>query len=164
MAKQNRRRKHAIRRIKERVSSIIPQKDLEDNLDHNKIMFTKKLTNSRSLCYIILRDIPIKFIYSKIKKKIITILPIYHDFIFPYDNNEWFEYFSTNNEAYRIKIFPDAYLETEDNKSLTLIEKWNDRLNQWEKEKKNSEIFDTVFSVAWRFYEHIKKTQVNSIH
>jgi hypothetical protein len=159
MAIPKKRKKHLIKRIKERVGTHICQSDLEDNLDHSKIMFAKKLTNSRSLAYIVINETPIKIIYSKECKKIITVLTINHTFEFPkYD----YYYFTKNGNRYRMKIFPDAYMETENPKALTIFEIWDHTLDNWRTKKKSSKSFEEIFKLAWGFYEEREKARITT--
>lgn len=158
MPKPNRRKRHLIKRIKERVSSVIPIKELEGNLDHSKIMFAKKLTNTRSLGYMVVDDIPIKLIYSKISKNVITVLEIHNDFEFPKDDYLRHYNESTGN-LYRIRVFPDAYLETDDPKALTIFHIFENEI--WREKKKMGPIFDHIFNMAWKKYEETKTIQSN---
>lgn len=154
MPKPNRRKRHLVRRIKERVSSVIPIKEIEGNLDREKIMFAKKLTNSRSLGYIIVNDIPIKLIYSKVSKNVITVLEIHNDFEFP-KNDYIFHHIMGSGNAYRIRIYPDAYLETDNSKVLTIFEILDSGI--WREKKKIGPVFDEVFKIAWDYYNETKK-------
>lgn len=158
MPKPNRRKRHLMRRIKERVSSIVPIKEIEGNLDHSKIRFAKKLTNSRSLGYIVVNETPIKLIYSKTAKNIITVLDIHNDFEFP-ENDYIRHHEMSSGNSYRIRLFPDAYLETENSKALTIFEILEN--NEWREKKKTGPIFDKIFQIAWELYNETKKTQIN---
>lgn len=156
MPKPNRRKRHLIKRIKERISAVIPIKELEGNLNHDNIMFAKKLTNSRSLGYIVVNNIPIKLIYSKTVKTAITVLEIHNDFEYP--ENDYIRYHEmSSGNSYRIRIFPDAYLETENSKALTIFEILEN--NEWREKRKTGSIFDKVFQIAWELYNEAKKTQ-----
>jgi hypothetical protein len=147
--------------MKERIGYYIEEKDLS----LKKINFSRKSTNSRSIGYTVVNETPIKIVYSKSIKKIITILPMNYAFQHPpmEENNGWFEYLSDdNNNAYRIRIYPDCYIESEDSRCMTLFEIWNDKNGCWETKKKINKIFNEIFGMAWRYYEHCKKTQTNS--
>lgn len=160
MPKPKKRKTHVLQRFKERVGCHIPAKLIEENLDHKQIIFAKKLTNSRSLCYMIIDDTPIKFVYSKECKKVITILPIHYDFQYP-KNDEWFEYLADDNKAYRIKIYPDCYQETCNRRALTKFEVWNDRLMIWKPKKNDDALFHLIYDIAWKWYEETKKVQID---
>jgi hypothetical protein len=163
MPKPKKRRNHLFRRIRERIGTQVCQTDIEKNLDHNKIKFAKKVSHSRSIGYIIINDIPIKIVYSKTCKKAITVLPIHYDFCYP-KNEEWFEYLHPeNNNAYRIRIYPDAYLEADNPRSLTEFEIWNNTEMKWLPKKKIGGTFNFVFHLAWQYYEQTKKISANTI-
>lgn len=154
MPKPNKRRRHVMKRMRERISSLISVKELEENLNHDNIMFAKKLTNSRSLCYIIINNIPIKFIYSKISKKAITVLEMHSDFEFPKEGYAEFHSYEKNTDSYRIKIYPDAYSETENPLSLTKFEILEN--NEWIEKRKVGDIFAKLFLVTFCSYEQTK--------
>ena len=160
MPKPNKRKRHLIKRIKERISSVIPIKELEGNLNHSRIMFAKKLTKTRSLGYMVINNVPVKFIYSKISKKIITVFKIYHDFEFPVDGYLEFHSCEEDDKSYRLKLYPDAYIETGDPRALTIFETLEN--NEWTEQKKMGEIFFKLFLVAWGHYEQTKKIFSNN--
>jgi hypothetical protein len=156
----NRRKIHVIKRLKERVGTHISPSLIEENLKHKDIIFIKRVSCSRSIGYLLINNTPIKLVYGKGCKKAITILPISYDFEFPKDG--WFEILYENNKTYRIKIFPDCYMETENKRVMTKFEVWNDNEMKWEEKKRADNIFNYVFDIAWENYETHKKYKILS--
>lgn len=160
MKKPNKRRAHVLKRIKERVGTHIPQSLIEGNLKHESITFIKRVSCSRSIGYLIIDNTPIKIVYGKTCKKAITVLSLNYDFEFPKDS--WFEILHDNNNTYRIKIYPDCYMETENKRTMTKFQIWNDHEMKWKERKHADDIFNHVFDIAWKHYEEYKKYKILS--
>lgn len=155
-----RRRAHVLKRIKERVGTHINPSKIEGNLKHEDIIFIKKVSCSRSIGYLIIDNTPIKIVYGKECKKVITVLPLNYDFEFP-KGEEWFktEY---NNKLYRMKIFPDCYIETENKRTMTKFEIQNRETMEWKEKKYVNDIFTHIFNAVWKQYEDYKRNEILS--
>lgn len=134
---------HAVQRLYERVTA--PEKTLNNILkigieDLNPV---KKKTRTRTICYGKIEEIPIKLIYSKKTKKIITVLPFNYDYEFEFS-------IKFKNNVYRIIIYPDCYMETENPYLMTVLEKVDDTGN-WKPIKKTT-LFKQLFNLAWEQY------------
>ena len=140
---------HAIGRLynRERVSIPTSVDTVLLALQNNKFVTVKKSTNTRNLLYGVVNGCPMKIIYSKRTKKIITFLPIQYPYCL-----KWKEY-EFNNKKYRIKIYPDCYLETDDSRMLTKFEVFDPIEGVWKPKKKSENVFGVIFLYAWNEYQ-----------
>ena len=134
---------HARERLKERFGMEVLNSDLVD-VDMSVVQM---VSHTRSIGYMIVKEKPVKFVYSKSCKKIVTILPMEYDF----EVDGWFEYQNCTCK-YRVKLFPDCYITTEDPTVLTQFEVLKPQSKTWEACSKSIPMFQTVFNEAWKEY------------
>lgn len=102
--------------------------------------------------YGIVDNKPIKLIYSKKTKKIVTVLTMYWEYSIPGQEIE------LNENRYYIQLFPDCFLETNDPRKLTIFKKYENN-NLIEYDKNNIE-FEEVFYIVWKkYWESLMKNQ-----
>ena len=69
---------------------------------------------------------------------------------------EYYEYQNAVNK-YRIKIYPDCFMTTNNTKLLTKFEIWNEESQTWIKKKKTKDPFDKIFQLAWDYFNEKNK-------
>jgi hypothetical protein len=138
--------KHAKERLRERCTSIISHIRIAEAIRKGECHSVKKLTNTRSLYYLKIDNTPIKVIYQKKEAKIITLLPLNYEY-----ETEFFE-INENGNLYRIKLFPDCYIETHNPSMMTIFEKFTSETNEWLIYNKRNETFLNIFKNTWNEY------------
>jgi len=143
---------HSVERFVERYNYNFSKKKIEEALKYRKLIPVKRVTNTRTLYYGKIEEQPIKAIVNH-NKIIVTVLP----FIESYELD--FVYFNVIDEdKFRIKIFPDCYLETKNSRLLTIFEKYNLDNNVYEKCKMKKKLFfDPIFNLVWDSYLNKKE-------
>jgi len=143
--------KHATQRLYDR-SFEVTKKELKRALQNkSNIDFIKRLTESRSMVYIMCGDDKIvKAIINRKTKDVITVLPW---------KGEYKHLTSYHHEKcdrrYKIVLYPDAYLETNNSSHLTKIYLVHDD-EQEEQVAFNHPHFEYLFNYAWGVYLNAK--------
>lgn len=151
--KKVRFKSHAKDRLCERVNCPISHKTIAKEIGLDKHFSVKKLTNSRTLCYVVIDGTPVKIVYSKSCKKVVTILPFKFDYQYDFD-------MEVNGNSFRITIFPDCFMETDNPYLLTRFYKL-DNAGAWSKCKMSCDTpFQIIFQSAWEKY-NLEKSQGN---
>lgn len=105
---------HAIHRLMERTEQDVGRKEIVRAIENRSMVFAKKLTNSRSLVYVITPSGVVKVVLHKPTGKVITVLPWKGEY---YRKIE----FTSPYGIFQAEIFPDCYLETNCKTALTKI-------------------------------------------
>jgi hypothetical protein len=141
---------HAKKRLKERVQYPIAIESITKAIKTKTLLPIKRESISRTIYYGMVENCPIKLVYSKTLKKIITILPLEYDYSFNFITQ-------LNDYIYSITIFPDCYIETENPSMLTVFKKFDNLLCNWGLCKKSTkENFHDIFSLAWEGYKKFR--------
>ncbi|MDY0314742.1 MAG: hypothetical protein RBR32_06665 [Bacteroidales bacterium] len=137
---------HSKKRLRQpdRVQAPIAPKRITQAMLNNELTTVKRMTNTRSLLYGEIDEIPVKMIVSKTTKTIRTFLPLNYQYkyinIIAYQGNE-----------YRITIYPDCYMECSDATKMTKIE--IRRKEGWDLCCVKESIFKYLFGEVWRKYQ-----------
>jgi len=135
--------------IKTINSDEFTQKELETYLKKNgEILYIKKLTTSKTLVYLLLKNKrAAKIILHKKKKIPIAIIP----WKIPLFVTTQKLSYSLENK-YKVVLFPDCYLETNSKGTLTKIFNVTD-VNNIITLPYTDILFDTLFSLAWEMWK-----------
>jgi hypothetical protein len=153
---------HAEQRMQlpERISQDVTKEDIISTIKSGNFTFARRESNTRSLIYgETNNEEPFKAIYSRKDDMVITFLPICHTF-----KTNWF-YFLFRKNVYRLQLFPDCYLESDNPNIMTKFELWIPREQIFEETTKRGEVFIPLFDLVWGvnkndWYEaNIKKTR-----
>jgi hypothetical protein len=132
---------HAVHRLMERTEQDVGRKEIVRAIESRNMVFAKKLTNSRSLVYVITPSGVVKVVLHKPTGKVITVLPWkgeYHRVI----------KFNSPYGIFQAEIYPDCYLETSCKTALTKIIRIHpDGVR--EPIAFNHPLFDNAFTAAW---------------
>lgn len=132
---------HAIHRLMERTEQDVGRKEIVRAIENRNMVFAKKLTNSRSLVYVITPSGVVKVVLHKPTGKVITVLPwkgVYQRLI----------EFTSPTGVFRAEIYPDCYLETNCKTALTKITRIHPD-GAREPIAFNHPLFDSAFMAVW---------------
>lgn len=146
---------HANERFFDRTDQEVTRKMIVNHINNGgQIDFAMRMTASRSLAYIPIRDEVFKVIINRKSKKIVSILPfkdIYAINILMYS-----EYY--DNKYYIIHLFPDCFQESNGKKqALTKIHELDNNRQVVGTIAYNHPFFDGLFDAAMNFYLGTKR-------
>lgn len=136
---------HPYGRLKERTSRPISPKKINESLSKNQGTFAKRTTNTRSIVYLKVDDIPLKIVVARNNNKVVTILPI--NYLYELEEVT----VELDDKMYKIKIFPDCYYETENPRIMTQF--WIKTENGWQKARMKKHPFEYIFNLVWNVYK-----------
>jgi hypothetical protein len=147
--KSNKLTTHATVRYFERTDQTITRRELSNHLiNGGDIHYVKRMTVTKSMAYIPIKDEVYKIIINRKSKEIITILPFQDVYVrrIKVHSDHY------NNREYYIEIYPDCYLETKNKRNLTKITDLKDnKLIAY-----NHPFFNGLFNCAWKIHLGMK--------
>lgn len=105
---------HAVHRLMERTEQDVGRKEIVRAIESRNVVFAKRLTNSRSLVYVITPNGVVKVVLHKPTGKVITVLPWKGEYQRVIE-------FTTPYGIFKAEVYPDCYLETNCKTALTKI-------------------------------------------
>lgn len=143
---------HATERFFDRSDQNITRKELINHITNSgEILYAKKITATRSMAYIPIKNEKFKVIINRKTKKLITILP-YQDI---YKHSIIFHSKFFNNKTYMVELYPDCYIETNSMYALTKIYELKDN-DQSEQLLFNHPFYNGLFDSAWKIHQGMK--------
>lgn len=151
---------HANERYFDRSSQEVTRKMLINHIDNGgEILYALRLTASRSLAYIIIREEVFKVIINRKSKKLISILPFKEEFAV----NIIFFSEHYDNKYYLVKLFPDCFHETKGRKqALTKIYELDDKKEIKKELDYHHPFFTGLFDAAVNLYMGTKRISKNA--
>lgn len=135
---------HAKRRLLERYSYPDAYKVMKE-VENKNIQYAKRLTTNRSLIYLKVpeHNLPIKAVYQRKTKKIITILSMDLDY-------EIITQINYKENLYNLKFYPDCFYSTKN--AVVLTEFTIFKNNEYIECSKRENLFNEIYYLAWREY------------
>ena len=153
---KNKLTKHADHRYFDRSNQNISRKDLIKYIGNGgQIHYAKRMTSTRSLAYIPIKNEVFKVIINRKSKCIVSILPFKDEYIKRL--KVYSEYY--DNKIYLIELYPDCYMETNEPHALTqifIVTDKNNELLHFE-----HPFFNGLFNAAWKIYLGMKGLMKN---
>jgi hypothetical protein len=143
---------HAQERFFERANQDVTRKKIIAHIANGgQIIYAKRMTATRSLAYIQVKDEIFKIIINRKSKVIISILPFNDDFAQTIKIHSQ----HYNNKTYLVELYPDCYNETQSNHALTKIYEINDD-KSFNEIGYNHPFFNGLFDIAWQIHLNSK--------
>ena len=143
---------HSTERFFERTALNATKKQIAKAITNNQITYFKRVNTTRSMAYIHVNKEVIKTVMHRDKRKIITILP--WKSIFQYSIELKVHKYKSN---FKIKMFPDCYLETGIPNALTVMYQrilCSDGTKRFELMQYNHPLFNELFGLAWAYFQN----------
>lgn len=148
---------HGNIRYFDRSDQDVTRKAIINHIDNGgEITYAKRLSASKSLAYIPIKDEIFKVVINRKSKIIVSILPFREQY--EYSINLLSETY--NNKKYQVKLYPDCYCETKNSHALTKIYE----LTNEEKIEINFNhpFFNGLFIKAWEIYKNENKIETKT--
>ena len=150
---KNKITEHANERFYERTNQEVTRKMIVNHLSNGgEIHYAKRMTATRSLAYVPIKDEVFKIIINRRSKKIVSILPFRdtfkRDIIF---YNEHY-----NNKTYHVELYPDCYSETDSIHTMTKIYTLDDNNEKNTEIPFNHPFFSGLFYIALTIHKKVK--------
>lgn len=140
---------HATERYFERTDQTTTRRELSNHLiNGGDIHYVKRMTATKSLAYIPIKDQVYKVIINRKSKEIVTILPFQDVYVRRIKVHS--DYYNDRN--YFIEMYPDCYMETNNKRTLTKItDLSNNKVIAY-----NHPFFAGLFACAWKIHLGMK--------
>lgn len=137
---------HAIHRLMERTDQEVSRKEIIRGIENRSMIFAKKMTNSRSLVYVITPSGVVKVILHKPTGKVITVLPW---------KSKYYKLVQFNSIKgtgwFQVDMYPDCFVETNCKTALTKIIRIH-LDGAKENIGFNHPLFEEIFTEAWKLF------------
>jgi hypothetical protein len=144
---------HSTERFFERTALNVTKKQIAKAITNNQIVYFKRVNATRSMAYIHVNSEVIKTVMHRKKDKIITILPwksIYQAIVTTRMD-------TYGGRTFKVKLFPDCFLETKKPNALTVIYEKVKYTNGPTKGQEllnfDNSLFKDIFTTAWKCFE-----------
>lgn len=148
---------HANERYFERLDQSVTRKEILKFINNGgQIHYAKKLSNTKSLAYLEIKEEVIKIIINRKTKKLISILP-FND-VHKHKIELCKDYFGPNK--WKIILYPDCYNESNNIHALNKIYEVTD--DSIIKLEYDNPLFNKIFDLAWKIHKGSQNGETNS--
>lgn len=131
-----------------RTGSPLSKYEIQDEISKGNYQTAMRVSHTRRLIYTSINGYNIKAIIEKRNKSLITILPMRYCYSQQYDLNY-------GGHKYQVTIFPDCYMECNDNKKMTTVKVFKD--NEWISIIPQTTLHNILFRMSWYYYINVHK-------